>query len=87
VGWNPLNEQVRLEVLVDILVDRSFGLVMSEVILAFRDMELNKHKATVISLLLVHFFDGLLSGLGLLEANETRVRQRIFLVVSLDNSR
>jgi hypothetical protein len=51
-----VNKQVGLELLVDILVDGSFGLVLSQVVLAPSNMVTHKEVAAICTFLLVEFF-------------------------------
>ena len=65
-----VNKQVGLELLVYVLVDGSFGLVLSQVILALGNMVTHKEVATICPLLLVEFFYSDRGSLRLFEADK-----------------
>lgn len=65
-----VNKQVGLELLVYVLVDGSFGLVLSQVVLALGNMVTHKEVAAICPLLLVEFFYSDRGSLRLFEADK-----------------
>jgi len=65
-----VNKQVGLELLVYVLVDGSFGLVLSQVVLAPSNMVTHKEVAAICPLLLVEFFYSNRGSLRLFEADK-----------------
>lgn len=68
-----VNKQVGLELLVYVLVDGSFGLVLSQVVLAPGNMVTHKEVAAICPLLLVEFFYSNRGRLRLFEADKSLV--------------
>jgi hypothetical protein len=59
------------------LVDRLFGLIGSQIVVALGDMRADKHKAIVGLLLLVKLFNGFGSRIAIFKANIPSIGQKI----------
>jgi hypothetical protein len=59
------------------LVDRLFGLIGSQIVVALGDMSADKHEAIVGLLLLVKLFDGFTRRIAIFKANISSIGQKI----------